>query len=97
MAGGAGNDLGSLAAERLEVFPEGIDVLGCVIVDTQTGFMRLSDDTVVNVSDIHHVSNVEAFELEISTQNVGGDGAAKVSDVTVVPDGWTAVVEAGLA
>src|SRR2546423_5485362 len=97
MARGARNNLGSFAAERVGVFPEGIDVLGRVVVDIQTGFLRLSDDAVFNVSDIHHVFDFEAFELQIPTQNVGGDGAAKVSDVTVVPDRWTAVIEADLA
>ena len=39
----------------------------------------------------------ESLEFQVPPQNVGGYGAAEVSDVTVIPDGWTAIVEADLA
>jgi len=97
MPGCARNDFGPFAAECVEVFPVRIDVLRSVIVDAEPGLLRLGDDAIVNIRDVHHVSDFESFELEIAANDVGGDGAAEVADVTVVPDGWTAVVEAGFA
>ena len=91
---GARHDFGSFATECIEVFPERLDVDRSVVVDTQAGFLRLGDDAVFHVSDIHHVRDFEAFEFQITTQDVGGDGAAKVADVAVIPDGRAAVVEA---
>ena len=93
----ARNDLGPFAAERVKVFPERIDVLCRVIVDAQPGFLRLGDDAVVHIGDVHHVSDFESFELQITANDVGSDGAAEVADVTVIPDSWTAVVEADFA
>ena len=93
----ARNDFGPFAAERVEVFPERVDVVRGVVVDAQAGLLRLGDDAVVHVSDIHHVRDFVAFELQVTTQDVGGDGAAEVSDVAVIPDGWTAVIEADFA
>jgi hypothetical protein len=43
------------------------------------------------------VGDFESFELQITPENVSGNGATKVADVTVVPDGWTAIIEADLA
>jgi hypothetical protein len=43
------------------------------------------------------VGDFEAFELQVTAQDVSRDGAAEVSDVAVVPDGWTTVIEADLA
>src|SRR5678816_3326995 len=97
MARGARDDVGPLAAERVEVFPERSDVLGGVLVDRQPGFLRLGDDAVFDVSDVHDVLDVVAFEFQITDDDVSGDGAAKVSDVTVIPDGGTAIIEADLA
>ena len=97
MARCARNDLGPFATEGFEVFPERIDVLCRVIVDAEPGLLRLGDDAIVHIRDVHHVSDFESFELQIAANDVGSDGAAEVADVTVVPDSWTAVVEAGFA
>jgi hypothetical protein len=43
------------------------------------------------------VGDFESFELQVTPENVSGHRAAKVSDVTVVPDGWTTIVKANLA
>ena len=94
---GARNDLRPFATERIEVFPERVDVLRGVVVDAQSGFLRLGDDAVFDVRDVHHVRDLEAFELQVATQDVGGDGRTEVADVAVVPDGWTTVIEANFA
>src|SRR5215813_7479896 len=97
MTRGARNQVGTFTAERIEVFPERLDVDCGVVVDTQAGLLRLGDDAVFDVRDVHHVRDFKAFEFQIATQNVGSDSAAKVADVTVIPDGWAAVVETDLA
>src|SRR5215213_2304724 len=94
---GAGDNVRALAAERVEIFPQRVDVLRGVFVDCQAGLLRLGDDAVFDVSDIHHVRDFVAFELQVSTHDVGGDSAAKVADVAVIPDGRPAVIEADLA
>ncbi len=60
-------------------------------------FLRLRDDAIFDVGDVHHVRDLEAFELQVTAQDVSGDGAAEVADVTVVPDSWTTVIKAHLA
>jgi hypothetical protein len=42
------------------------------------------------------VCDLISLELQVTTQNVCGNGAAKVSDVSVIPDGWTTVIHADL-
>jgi hypothetical protein len=39
------------------------------------------------------VCDCEAFELQVTTQNVSGYRRAKVSDVAIVPDRWTTVIK----
>ncbi len=93
----ARHDFGAFAAKRVEVFPQRVDVLRGVVVDTQSRFLRLRDDAIFDVRDVHHVRDFETFELQIAAQDVGGDGAAEVTDVTVIPNGWTTIIEAHLA
>jgi hypothetical protein len=93
----ARHDLGSFAAERVEVFPERVDVLRGVLVDRQAGFLRLRDDAIFDVRDVHHVRDLVAFEFQIAANDVGRDGAAEIADVAVFPDGWTTVIEPHLA
>src|SRR5215213_5688420 len=97
VAGGAWNNVWAFAAERVEVFPERVDVLRGVFVDRQTGLLRLGDDSVLDVSDVHDVSDFVAFEFQVTAYDVCGNGAAEVADVAVIPDGGTAVVETDLA
>src|SRR5690349_13202933 len=97
MTRGAWNDVRTFAAKRIEVFPKRVDVLRRVLVDRQSGFLRLGDDAVFHVSDVHDVSDFVAFELEITDHDIGCDSAAKVADVAVIPNRRTAVVKANLA
>src|SRR5215211_9228458 len=97
VARGARHDVGTFAAERVGVFPKRIDVLRCVVVNTQSSLLRLGDDAVFHVSDVHHMPDIEALELQVTAHNISSDGTAKVSDVTVTPDGWTTVIEADFA
>src|ERR1051325_4897613 len=93
---GARNDVGTFATERVEVFPQRLNVDRGVVVDTQAGFLRLGDDAVFNVSDVHYVRDFEAFVFQVAAQDVGGDGAAEVADVAVIPDSRAAVIEPDL-
>src|SRR5215213_171023 len=97
VACGAWHHVGPLAAECVKVFPERVDVLRGVLVDRQAGFLRLGDDAVFDVSDVHDMRDLVALELQVTDHDVSGDGAAEVSDVAVIPDGRTAVIEADLA
>src|SRR5688500_141571 len=97
MACGPRYDIGSLASECIGIFPKGGDVFRCVVVDAKTGFLRLGDNAVLDIRDVHHVSNLVTFKLEITAQDVSGDGRTKVADVSVVPDGWPAVVKTHFA
>src|SRR5262245_18958175 len=97
MTSRAWHDFRPFAAKRVEVFPERVDILRGVIVDTQTRLLRLRDDAVFDVGNVHHVSDFETLELQVAAQDVGSDRAAEVTDVTVVPDGWTTVIETHLA
>ena len=81
----------------MAVLPKSINVDGGVFVDTLTGFLRLCDDAVFHVGNVHYVGDFVTFELQVTAQDVSCNGAAEVSDVAVVPDGWTTVIEAGLA
>ena len=78
MSRGARDYLRSFTTERVKVFPQCVDVFRRVIVDAESGFLRLGDDAVFDVRDVHHVCDFEAFELEISAQDVGGDCERKL-------------------
>src|SRR6185295_252419 len=97
MSGCARDYLRPFATERVKVFPESVDVLRSVVVDADSSFLRLGDDAIFDVRDVHHVSDFEAFELEIAAQDVGGDGRTEVADMTVVPDSGAAIVHANFA
>ena len=85
------------ATERIKVFPERVDVFRSVVVDAESSFLRLGDDAIFDVRDVHHVSDFETFELQIAAQDVGSDGRTEVADMAVVPDCWAAIVHASFA
>jgi hypothetical protein len=59
--------------------------------------LRFGDDTVFHVSDVHDVRDFVALVFQVSAQDDGGNSAAKVPEVTVVPDGGSAVIESDFA
>src|SRR5262245_40721371 len=87
----------SLATKGIKVFPQRLDVLSGVFIDGLACLLRLGDDAVFDVSDIHHVRHLEAFEFQITTEDVGRDCRAKVTYVAIFPNGWTAVIELNFA
>ena len=52
---------------------------------------------VADVSDVHDVPDFVAVAFQHAAQHIGEQEAAEVADVTIIPDGWTAVIKPGLA
>ena len=77
VARGPRNDVRTFAAERVKVFPKSINVDGGVFVDAFTGFLRLCDDAVFHVGNVHYVGDFVTFELQVTAQDVSRDGAAE--------------------
>src|SRR4029450_56740 len=90
------NPIRSLATQCVEVFPKCVDVLCRVVVDAHARGLRLRDDAVFNVGDIHDVRHVIAFELEIPAKYVGCDRRTEVTDVTVIPNRGATGIETNL-
>src|SRR6267142_1094691 len=97
MARGARHNLRPLATERVEVFPKRLDVLRRVIVNRKSSFLRLGDDAILDVRDVHHVRDFVTLELEITAHNVGSDGRTEIAEVDIRPHGWAAIVETNFA
>ena len=86
-------DLRAFAAERIKVFPKGVNVLLSIVVDGHAALLRFRHDAVVDISEVHDVRHAQALELQIPANNISGDRRAKISDVAVVPNGRPAVIE----
>ena len=93
MLGRARRDLRPLATERVKIFPERLNVLRGVLIQRFTGLTRFRNDPIVNVGQVHHLGDAQAFELQIAAQNVGRNRRTKITDVAKIPDGRSAVIE----
>ena len=93
MLGCARSDLWPFAAQRVKVFPERLDVLRRVVIDRLPVLLRLGNDAIIDVGEIHYLRDPQAFELEIAANHIGGNRGAKVSDVAIVPDRRAAVIK----
>jgi hypothetical protein len=90
---GSRGDLRALAAQRVEVFPEGFNVFLRIVIDGHATLLRFRHDAVVDISEVHDVRHAQALELQIAANNISGNCRAKISDVAIVPDGRPAVIE----
>src|SRR5687767_8117134 len=97
MSSRAGHDVRPFTTQRIEVFPQGLDVFGGVVVYCESSFLGLGDDAVFDVGDVHHVCDVVTLELQVATNNVRGYSRAEVPDVAIVPDGRATVIETDFA
>ena len=81
------------AAKRFEVVEKGLFKFAGVFTERLAGLINAADDLVLDISDIHHVADVEAAKGEVAPDNVGEDKRAEVPDVRVVVHGRAAAVE----
>ncbi len=93
-AGGAGDVLGVLDVERVEVFEEGALVAGGVLGDGDAGGGGVADDLVVDVGDVHDVIDGDSLLADEAAEDVDVEEGAEVADVAVVVDGGAAAVHA---
>lgn len=91
---GAGNDLGLLDLEGIEVFEEGLFEAGGVVADGYPGSGGVADDLVVHVGDVHDVAGGDSLQLEEAAEDVDLEERPEVADVAVVVDGGPAGVHA---
>ena len=93
--GGAGNDLGPLDAQGIQILKEGLLRNWRVYVaDGNAGGCGVADDLVVHVGDVHDVAERHSRELEEAAENVYLQESAEVADVAVVVDRGPAGVHA---
>jgi hypothetical protein len=89
----ARHDVGALAPQGVEVFPERLDVARRVVVNREAALLRVLDDAVFHVRDVHHVHDFVAAVFEVAGERVAEDAErAEVADVREVPDGRAAEV-----
>jgi len=94
---GARRDFRAFATERVKIFPERLDVFRSVIVKRLVLLLRLRNDAIVHVSEVHHLGHAIAFEFQITAHHVSRDRRTKVPDVPEVPDGGPAIIHAHFA
>ena len=86
-------DLWPFTAERVKVFPKGVNVLLSIVVDGHAALLRFRHDAVVDIGEVHDVRHAQALELQIPANNISGDCRAKISDVAVIPNRGAAIVK----
>ena len=86
-------NLRPLATERIKVFPERFNVLLGVVVDRFATLLRLRNDAVVDVGNVHCLGHAQALELQISAQHIRRNRRAKISDMSIIPNRWPAVIK----
>ena len=91
--GGVRHDDRIEAAERAQVFEEGLLVARRVVGDGDALRGGVADDLVVDVGDVHDVLDGDALLLEEAAQQIDMQEGAEVADVAVVVDGGAAGVE----
>ena len=84
------------AVQCLEVVEEGGFEFRGEIAQRRFAFADALDDFVVDVRDVHHVLNVEAFELQKAVYEIAKDERAPVADVGEVIDSRAAAIHASL-
>ena len=98
MLGGAGDDLGLLDGEGVEVLEEGFFEAGGVFADGHPGSGGVADDLVVDVGDVHDVPGDDSLQPEEAAEDVDLEEGPEVADVAVVINRRPAGVHAeGLA
>ena len=97
MPRGARRDLGPLATERIKVFPERFNVFHCVVVDRLAALLRLRNDAVVDIRNIHRLRHAQTLELQISSQYIRRNRRPKIPNVPVIPNRRPAVIKSDLA
>src|SRR5262245_7341320 len=92
-----GHDVGSLASERIKVLPKSVDIFRSIFINADACFLRLGNDSILDVRYVHDVSDVVTLELQVPAKNVCVNGGSKVSDMPVVPNGGSAIIETHFA
>jgi hypothetical protein len=88
--GGAGQMLGPLDGERVQIFKEGFLEAGGILGDRLAGGERVADDLVVHVGYVHYVLDRHALLTQKPPQHVHMEEGAEVANVAVVVHGWPA-------
>jgi len=91
---GAGNDLGPLDAEGVQILKKSAFEARGIVADWNARGGGVADDLVVHIRDVHDVANRGPSELEETAQDVYLQEGAKVADVAVIVDRRSACVHA---
>ena len=89
-----GDNLGTFKIERGHVLKESGLVFRAVLTDVEVCCRGVANDLVVDVGDVHDVTDIHADLLQVAAQHVDVDEGAEVADVAVVVDGGSAGVHA---
>ena len=89
--------LGGFDAESFAIVEEGLDEFLGVITDADVLGGGVGDDAVVDVGEIHHVSESVAAEFEEAAEDVLEDEGAVIADVGEIVDGGAAGVHGDFA
>ncbi len=91
------HDVWARTTERVEVLPQGFDVLRGVIINGKIGFLRAANDFVFDIGDVHDVHDFVMLETQCAREYVGEHHRTKIADVREVIHGRTAEIEADFA
>src|SRR5882762_1312101 len=94
---GADPVIGGFDAESFAIVEEGLDEFLGVITDAEVLGGGVGDDAIVDVGEIHYVSQAKAAEFQEAAENVLEDEGAVVADVGVIVDGGAAGVHGDFA
>src|SRR6185436_13099026 len=86
--------LGSLAADRVQVFVHGARELCGMLPPVDARLARAVDDLVVDVGDVAHVRDAQPAMTQVAVHHVEHHQHAGITHVEVVVDGDTAAVHA---
>ena len=92
--GRARDELRALAVERVHVFEESLLVARRVVADRHTGGDGVTNDLVIDVSNVHDMADRDALLTEEATQQIDMKEGPKVADVAVVVHGGAAGIHA---
>src|SRR5438045_4082863 len=72
--------------QRIEIFPEILNIRLGKFIDRNAARVRLVDDPIVNVRQIKDVRQLVTLELQIPPQNVTKNERSKVADMREIPN-----------
>src|ERR1051325_227381 len=97
MLGGAGRLIRGTTIKSFEIFEKGLLEAPGKIPKRGFGFTNAFDDFVVDVRDVHDMTDAESFEIEVAPHEVGENERAPVSDVGEIINRRSAAVHADVS